>query len=130
LPGLGDKDKHEPFDHYLTGLGFLSKTDVHTQFEANSYQSFYLALKTGMRTYNDWNEEAPYSSAFDALTSDFFTDREARSKIVRIGESFSTGQPALAEITLSDVGTLKILCDFYFLLTFRRLMQQRRQAQS
>lgn len=125
LPGPDEKDKHEPFDHYLTGLGFLSKTDVHMQFEANAYESFYLALKKGMHVYGDWDGNEPFSDAFDRLASDFISDPAARGNIVRLGESFTTGQPALGEMTLSEVGTLKVLCDFYFLLTFRRLMQER-----
>lgn len=127
LPGPNDKEKHEPFGHYFTGLGFLGKTDIHMQFEANAYQSFYSALKTGMRIYNDWDEKSPFADTFNRLTCDFITDSSARSRIVQIGESFATDQPVQSEITLSDVGTIKALCDYYFIMTFRRLMEERIQ---
>lgn len=38
LPGPKDRQKDKLFDNYITGLGFLSKNDIHLQFEANAFE--------------------------------------------------------------------------------------------
>ena len=34
LPRADDTEAHQPFNHYLTGLAFMAKTDLTMQFEA------------------------------------------------------------------------------------------------
>lgn len=125
LPGSKEPDRHEPFNHYLTGLGFLSKNDIHLQFEFNAYEQFYLSLKTGMRQYGDWDGVSPFTVAFDAVMADVMPDTEERHKYLRLGEQFLATPPVPKDITLSEVGAIKLLCDAYYLQTFRRIAHER-----
>ncbi len=129
LPYPSEKEKHEPFNHYLTGLGFLSKTDVHMQFEPNAYDEFFKALKSGMKIYGSWDGKAAFEDAFNKFLIGLipsFTDSE-RKKLLDLGNQFEKGKPqtGLLPITLSEVGEIKIICDAYFNRVFRDMANAR-----
>jgi hypothetical protein len=39
----------------MTGLGFLAKTDITIQFEANAFEQFYLALQGASKLFGHWD---------------------------------------------------------------------------
>ena len=51
IPKPDDRAKHEPFNHYLTGVGYLAKTDVFLQFEFQAYGAFLASLTAALRIY-------------------------------------------------------------------------------
>jgi len=127
LPGPDDKDRHEPFNYYITGLAFLSKNDIHVQFEPNAYEQFYKSLKSGMRLYKDWDETVPFTTAFDTTMADFVPNAEERKKYLNLGEQFETDSPDPKGVTLSETGFMKVLCDAYFLMTFKKMLTARKE---
>ena len=125
LPHPSERRLHKPFDEYLTGLAFLAKNDVHFQFEANAFEQFYRAMKTGMRAYGDWAEATPFKSAFDALIAEILPIMDDSDKYLQLGEKLLMREKLSSPITLSEVGAMKILCDAYFHRTFKRLAEER-----
>lgn len=131
IPGPGDEDKHEPFGLYLTGLAFLSRTDVHMQFEANAYEVFYKTLKSAFRSYGDWDGVSPFAQVFHAVMKDWIPDEAGRQRFIDLGEQFEKKPVAISEaITLSEAGGIKILCDAYFLRTFKRLADEKAKLEA
>ena len=128
LPGPADSDKHKPFNHYITGLAFLSKNDIHIQLEANAYEQFYRAIKSGMRVYKDWDGLKPFEEAFNAVMSELIKEKEESAKYLRLGEQFEVIPPNTKGITLSEVGIMKILCDAYFTKTFQQIAQKKKET--
>lgn len=125
LPGKDARDKHEPFNYYLTALGFLSKNDIHLQFEANAFEQFYKSLKSGMRIYGDWDGIIPFSKTFDIFLSTISRSKEERNKYLKLGKQFEKTPPDTSGITLSEVGIMKLICDAYFIRTFQHLAKER-----
>lgn len=124
LPRGDEADKHEPFDNYLTGLGFLSKTDIFMQFEANAFERFYLALKHAMRIYGDWDGETPFPERFEAFAMEFFTEATDRETYVGAAEKIEAGAVTELRVDLSEVAAMKVLTDAYLLRTFDRLARE------
>ncbi len=81
-----------PFNHYLTGLGYLSKTDVHRQFEPHAFAEMYKAMKLGMSQYGDWPPPGkPYREAFEAIlekTMSGLPDYKTLVKFCEVGEDW------------------------------------------
>jgi AbiV family abortive infection protein len=128
LPYPKEKEKHEPFDHYLAGIVFMSKTDVHMQFEPNAYEAFYRALKSGLKVYGNWDGQTPFEASFNQLVDEVLPSlsQEDRAKYLMLGEQFNKRpNPELQKITLSEVGAMKVLCDAYFMRTFKSLARER-----
>lgn len=133
LPYPSEKAKHEPFDHYLTRLGFLSKTDIHMQFEPNAYNEFFRALKSGMRVYGAWDANEPFEPTFNRTVQQIIPTLDAaeRKKYLDLGEQFAAQPPEeLLPITLSEVGAMKVLCDGYFIHVFRDLANAHADAEN
>jgi hypothetical protein len=120
LPRGVEQEKHKPFDHYLTGLGFLSKTDILMQFEANAFEQFYLALKHAMRVYGDWDEVTPFPKRFETFASEFFSEEIDREIYVGSAEKIEAGAVTELRVDLSEAAAMKALTDAYLLRTFDR----------
>ncbi len=127
LPRGDEPEKHEPFDHYLTGLGFLSKTDIFMQFEPNAFEHFYLALKHAMKVYEDWDEATPFPERFEEFASEFFTEDGDRETYVGSAEKIEAGAVTELRVDLSEVAAMKVLTDAYLLRTFDRRTSEERQ---
>jgi AbiV family abortive infection protein len=124
LPRGDEPERHEPFDHYLTGLGFLSKTDIFMQFEANAFEHFYLALKHAMRVYGDWDEGTPFPERFEAFAVEFFTEDTDRETYVGAAEKIEAGAVTELRVDLSEVAAMKVLTDAHLLRTFDRTARE------
>lgn len=130
FPSPNERERNTPFDHYIAGLAFLSKNDIHLQFEFNSYEQFYKSLKSGMRLYGDWDGLTPAEGAIDAVLADLIRDAELRRKHIRFGEQLEASPSTMTGITLSEVGEIKLFCDAYFLRTFRRIAEKSAQEKN
>ncbi|MBI3521463.1 MAG: AbiV family abortive infection protein [Chloroflexi bacterium] len=91
LPHRDEPEKGVAFDHYLTGLGFLAKTDVFMQFEANAFEHFYLALKEATRIYGDWDGMSPFAPSFERVIAEHLHEEPDRAKFRAAGDKIDTG---------------------------------------
>jgi hypothetical protein len=118
MPGPDERDMHSSFDHYLTALGFLAKTDVHMQFEPQSFLHFFQSFKRGPQVYGHWDGSQDFKIAAKRILElrfPFGTGDLDASKMVDIGKKMAAtleSPPPL--ITRSEVGSMKILCDTHF----------------
>lgn len=130
LPGPQDKEQNKIFGRYIEGLAFLSKSDIHLQFEVNAYDGFYKCLKGAMQFYGDWDGQSPFPKRFEQFLSTLNIGEEERKKQMKIGEQFEVFPPNPKGITLSEVGPIKIVCDAYLIRKFREFAKQREKDKS
>ena len=128
LPPQDKLDLHTPFNHYLTGLGYLSKTDVHMQFEPHAFAEMYKAMKLGMSQYGDWSAGKSYRESFEAIlekTMSGLPDYKRLLKFCEVGEELEEHKLPSQPLNLGDVGMMKVLADRYFLWRFDQLARER-----
>lgn len=133
LPNPQQTQLHKPFDHYLTGLGFLSKTDVHIQFEPHAFVNLYNALKLGMLQYGDWKQENPFRDAFEAMLEKCLggvPEYKSLIQFVEVAEGLEENRPPSKPLDLGDVGMMKVITDSYFLWRFDQHARERAAAES
>lgn len=121
LPRGDEREKLVAFDHYLTGLGFLAKTDIFMQFEANAFEQFYRALKRAMKVYGDSDDSVPYPERFADFASEFFTDDGDRETYIGSAEKIEAGAMSDLRVDLSKATMMKVLTDAYLLRAFDRI---------
>lgn len=116
---------NEALAHYLRGLALIGKTDVHLQFDVNIFQEFLVALRDGMRAYDDWDGEEPFAAAFETFATRFFTEPDDRTIYVGAVEAAESGRLDEVKISFDQAVMFKGLADAYFLETFDRLANER-----
>jgi AbiV family abortive infection protein len=100
------------FDHYLTGLGFLAKTDVVMRFDNNALEAFARALQLTLETYHD----VPLDKFLDCPTESLGElckdwSAEDRNRIKQlVAWSFSDKKTPIT-VEQEDVGIMKVLTD-------------------
>lgn len=124
------REDHKTLDHYLTGLGFMSKTDVHMQFEANAYEHFYKALKYALILYKDWDGSGDPTLAVGAWISEFLEDEDQKAKYLELCRAFEAERPKPDVITLEEVAMMKVLAEAYYLKKFRKQFDEARAEKS
>jgi AbiV family abortive infection protein len=124
LSRIDHKEKNKILGHYISGMNFWSKNDIHLQLEANSYEGFYKCLKNAMRFYGDWDGEILFLDNFVEQLSKLGISEKEKQKLIRIGSQFEVFPPKAKGITLSEVGMIKIACDAYLIKKFRELAKQ------
>jgi len=124
------REDHKTLDHYLTGLGFMSKTDVHMQFEANAYEHFYKALKHALVLYKDWDGNGDPMLPVEAWLSEFIDDEGQKSKYLELCKTFEAERPKPDVITLEEVAMMKVLAEAYYLKKFRQQFNEAKEAKS
>jgi AbiV family abortive infection protein len=124
MPNDNESELGQSLGAYLTGLGFLSKTDIHLQFEANSYEFFYKSLKHTMKHFQNWDGVSNFSDIFvDLLGNKFKIDSEEIEKHKNLSAKFEGGRHLIEQtkISLSEVGFIKIICDVTYINNFRQM---------
>ena len=121
LPKHDDANAHQPFNHYLTGLAFMAKTDVTIQFEANAFEQFYRALKGGSALYGTWNQRGSFVDHLDQIAARYFESSADRGAYLHAAEAIEAGRVADLRVDLSQVAGLKVLNDASFLAQFHEL---------
>lgn len=120
-----DKAHKKPFEHYVMGLKFFGKNDIHIRVEPNIYEQFYLALKEGMRVFGDWDgRKESYREIFKGFAETLFTEPGEWEQYFTLGEALDPANPQPLPITLKEVGHMKCLCDAYFLKTFHKTTKE------
>lgn len=124
LPGpWADEAAQEPFGHYLTGLAFLGKSDIHLQLEQEAFLHFFLALKTALKLYRDWDGNEAFVVAGTHALTGILRRTESAQELMELGEALEMRRALPKAITLSEVGGVKRACDGYLLSVFRRLAE-------
>jgi len=123
MPNGNESELGQSLGAYLTGIGFLSKTDIHLQFENNSYEFFYKALKHAMKHFQSWDGKSDFTNKYvEILANKFKIDSEEIEKHRKLSVQFENGIHIKGETktTLSEVGFIKIICDAYYIDNFRK----------
>lgn len=116
------------YGNYIQGLSFLSKNDIHTQFESNAYECFYRCLKYAMQYYKDWDGQVVFPERLEQFLSSLKIGNDEINKHTKIGEKFEIFPPEPKGITLSEVGVIKIICDAYLKKKFIQLDNEERMV--
>ncbi len=122
IPEFERDNKPMPLEHYITGLTWLSKSDIHMQFEPHAFGCFYGAFRAALTDWTgDDNQLPPRERVIEAMrrVSPQFNEHD---KFVDAGETFLASH-RLNPMTLNDAVSMKILADLLFLKTFRNREQ-------
>ena len=132
LPGDNESELGKSMGAYVTGLGFLNKSDIHLQFEANSYEFFYKSLKHGMSHYKEWDPQKTFTASFEKLLQGHRLDQKEIDNHIAISKKIESGRPTFKGITLSlsEVGMMKVICDAYFLVKFHEMSKEKGKNKS
>lgn len=124
MPRPNEKEKHEPFNMYLTGLMFLSKNDIHFQFEVDAYRCFFQSLKEGIKIYEPTCVTDSYKDVFKRVLNNIVPQFDEVDKYYNYSLEIQEGKLKKDSITLEQVGMMKALCDIFFLTTFRKMHKE------
>lgn len=132
LPGDNESELSQSMGAYLTALAFLNKSDIHLQFETNSYEFFYKSLKHGMKHFNEWDDEIYFPKILEKLLQRHNLEKEEIDKHIKLAEQFESSRPKFNNLTLSlsEVGVLKIISDAYFIVKFREMAKQKESKET
>ena len=119
LPRGDEVGRHEPFNHYLTGLAFLAKTDVFLQFEANAFEQFYRALSSAMKIYGDWDGAASFPATLEEFANEYFNEPGDRQAYVGNAKRIEAGAVSELRVDLTQAAGMKLLTDAYLVTQFR-----------
>ena len=104
----------EALSHYMTGVGYIAKTDVFLQFEVQAYGAFLSAARSALRLYHDdLGEEFP--ADMTALLSSLNADDPFKKKHSDLIARYAGRTLTMGLITLSEVAEMKRLCDGLFM---------------
>jgi hypothetical protein len=126
-----DRERHEPYNHYIAGLTFLSLNDVHWQCEIQSFGHFFESIKAMMADIGDFKPDANFVPTLRAFLLDLFPDMdpEQHNHFGRIFEACNAKDFANVLVNLSDVAFMKVFCDSYFLTRVIPATVKRRRAE-
>lgn len=124
LSAFDDESKRRPFDHYLTGLAFLAKTDVTIQFEANAFEQFYLTLREASRLFGAWDGQGSFADHFERVAQPYFESDEDRASYVRAARLIDAGRTPDLRVDLAQVAAMKVLADSVLIKRFRELFDE------
>jgi AbiV family abortive infection protein len=126
LPKPEDERGMLIYGHYLQGLAFISKNDIHLRLEVNAFLEFYKALKLGMQYYGDWDGREPFQPSSD-FSQTMQESGMTLDRYVSLGAALEMIPPDTGGITLREVGEMKVVCDAYFSKTLSRVADERSQ---
>jgi len=124
MPSPTEVEKIEPFNLYLTGLMFLSKNDIHFQFEIDAFRCFFNSFKEGIKQYDIEMFDEEYEKTFRNVISELIPKFNEIDKYYNIGIEINDGSIKNGSVTLEHVGIMKTICDAYFITTFKRLHKE------
>lgn len=110
--------KEGHLNHYVAGLSFLAKNDVHLRFEMNSFEEFFKALKIAMIKNGDWDEKSSFADAY-LKANEWRKFSEMPPKVIEdLRKLFDLGFKVEAEhkgsVNISTIYGMKEYCEIYF----------------
>jgi AbiV family abortive infection protein len=121
LPKPNDRANHEPFNHYLTGVGYLAKTDVFLQFEFQAYGSFLASLTAALRMYRP-DLGSDFVAAYSMMIGELTVDDAFRKKHADLIAGYTAHTLKMGSITLTEAVEMKRMCDAVFLTSLGKIM--------
>ena len=115
LDNIDEKEKHEPFNHYLTGLGMLAKTDIHLQFELLAFRHFFLCLKSAFKTYEKWDTKSDFMEALNKWKERIVPDEFDYENLFNLANKSLDTVDIHNKVTLKEVGQMKFICDVFLM---------------
>ena len=101
------------FDHYLTGLGFLAKSDVIMRFEHNALEAFVRCLQLTLERFHNIDLKQFLSSPTDSigvLCKDW--EEKDKSRIQELVSWVFSDKRESISVDPDDVGKVKVLADY------------------
>jgi hypothetical protein len=126
------RERHEPYNHYIAGMTFLSLNDVHWQCEIQSFGHFYESIRAMAQDVGGLKPgDADFPPILRAFLLDLFPDMvpEQYEHFGRIFDACATKEFTNVPVNLSDVAFMKIFCDSYFLTRVIPATVTRRRAE-
>jgi AbiV family abortive infection protein len=119
-----DQSQREAYGRYYRALSLLAKNDIFLQFERNVIVEFYEAFRSGILSYADWDGSPhTFDGAVDRVFREMMGDSEIsthQKEILHLAGELASGKPSTKQVTLEEVGKMKINCDVYFTIRARR----------
>ena len=116
LSHLKTQDNMEALNLYASGLSLLAKNDVHLRLEMNSFEQFYLSLKTALAKNAHWDGKTDLVAAVFAQIKWLYKgDMESLKEVFGLAAEIESAHQSSKPITLSEVMIMKSFCDIYFL---------------
>jgi hypothetical protein len=113
------------FRHYLGGLMYWAKTDIHSGFEVQAFRAFFDSFQTATLLFGDWDGKEPFrEAATKVLTPHVKNVDEAVEEIVSLADSYSPGQ-TLPEVNIEQAAVMKLFTDVYLLAGLDRVARHR-----
>jgi AbiV family abortive infection protein len=128
IPSPDKREEHPPFDHYVTALALISKTDIHLGFVPQAFREFFESLRSALRIDTKWNDSEEYGGVFKAVATEMIGNAEEVERLLALSERLMRDQPITEDdIKLEDVAELKLVCDAYFIRRFDRVAKARQR---
>jgi AbiV family abortive infection protein len=108
MPSAQERQLHAPLDHYVTGLGYLARTDVIMQFESSAFVAFCNAAKAAAVLYLGADSDDPLIKRLEPFLAQQPDEEIGVRELLMALEERSSMPRA---ITLDDVGALKPAVD-------------------
>lgn len=125
MPKPDERDKHEPFSHYLTGIGLMAKTDVFLQFEVQAYGAFLSALDTGTVVYGKRTASDGFEDSLAIIMKEIIAKDDFLDKHIALAKAYKSRSLGQGSITLSEVAEIKLICDAFFFHVFNLVAEKR-----
>lgn len=109
----------EMLNHYLTGLGFMGKSDIHNRMEPYALLSFYRGFLAALRSYDDWDGQSPIEQAMHMMFDRDFAGHSEWIEPTCLAAALETGLLPSQELTLSHVGAMKMYLDAYLVMRMK-----------
>lgn len=114
LSNIVNDSELAPYNIYITGLTFLSKNDLHSQFETQIFMNFFQSLTLGMKIYNFWKKKEPLNKAVERFFAKSTIDIKDCIRVVDMAVSIEKRKVLSQSVSLSEVAVMKKMCDIYF----------------
>jgi len=118
------QESERVFAHYIGGLTFLGKSDVHFDFATDAARAFAVSLGEGMKHFNGWDPtEKTFEEAVREAMSDAFKVPEFLEELLAIGKrafDLDRHDPEKAVIPFDEAVRVKLLADVFFVKQSRR----------
>lgn len=112
------------FEHYVQGLTLLGRSDLLLRLERNAFSEFFETLMSGLKALGTWDGNGDGREAFDSHVSKVMREEKDRIDYFDAGVSLSRHEDARMDVTLEQVGVMKVLCDMMFMERGKALVEE------
>jgi AbiV family abortive infection protein len=109
------RDNVDFLNHYVAGISFMGKSDIHTPLVNEIYLQFYHALLSAMKYYKDYTEDEDLENVIDKSFKAILkeTHTSVVQEYIQMAEELLKNKKTKKKITLNECAAMKVLCDVY-----------------